>query len=899
MYYRINSRRVSYREFRTGHNPLVAGLNWLVLRLPVHIPGSSDYPAVDDLAPFISRKAGIPPAIVARFEPLHRELAQLGFQGTLFHHVLDPVQHNETYFASFVHRSNVTVARAQYRRAEATAPIREFSHVEFITALKDGVFVVTSNSGGDLSTNGKVRMEYRKRAPLDELWNRHRERLEAPDVRGQMERFADPKALLESVHRYHATAAQALVARKVFVPVSDPAVLVAAAPVAGAQRSATMAPTSGQGHEALLTEIRRLELSPPRSYVSSLVILAASLILFVAAGGAVWSWKLVLMLVPILLFHEAGHYLAMKLFDYQNVQMFFIPFFGAAVSGRHYDVPGWKRIVTSLMGPVPGIFVGIGLGIVGIVQHNDLLLELALTALIINGFNLVPALPFDGGWVLHGLIFCRHAFLDVLFRLFAAGAVIFGSFVGLGLFMRYLGIGMLVQLPMAFRVARITDRLRGKDTIERVTEDGHLPTRTAVAIANELDRDLPKGVDIASKAKLVVKIYENINARAPGVLATMFLTLVYLVSGVAAIVGAGVFVVARNSNVSQLLDDLAQGPQTPLVVGEMKWLPEQVEIESFRTEHCLVLTCSDRETAERIVAELRPTITAETPVLLAGNSVLIAAGGEGAHEKLIAWAERYQAQAPDSFITRPDYRASLTLTCIVDSAAIGERLVAEFRGYNFNNETLRLIPPWQPDLPLTPDQQRARQTVSRILRLGAPQEGEEDGADSKLQELWQRAEEANRKGRQAEWKKYQAEIRDYQIERYRSLLAGLEQLPDNEIDRAILTRYVQTWQERIAQASTTEPADEAASSFGLYAAALDQEVSVWLGDLAERLGQRGEGESDAGTCSTSYAHANGPLVTIYVAPDFPAACLQMILPWLARQGGSDFKYRIGSVGGID
>src|SRR5258706_5980780 len=41
-----------------------------------------------------------------------------------------------------------------------------------------------------------------------------------------------------------------------------------------------------------------------------------------------------LVLVGVLLFHELGHYLGMRAFGYGDVRMFFIPFFGAAVSGK-------------------------------------------------------------------------------------------------------------------------------------------------------------------------------------------------------------------------------------------------------------------------------------------------------------------------------------------------------------------------------------------------------------------------------------------------------------------------------------------------------------------------------------------------------------------------------------
>src|SRR5438067_1346578 len=40
------------------------------------------------------------------------------------------------------------------------------------------------------------------------------------------------------------------------------------------------------------------------------------------------------MIVAVLLFHELGHYAGMRVFGYRDVRMFFVPFLGAAVSGR-------------------------------------------------------------------------------------------------------------------------------------------------------------------------------------------------------------------------------------------------------------------------------------------------------------------------------------------------------------------------------------------------------------------------------------------------------------------------------------------------------------------------------------------------------------------------------------
>src|SRR5439155_4332897 len=125
-----------------------------------------------------------------------------------------------------------------------------------------------------------------------------------------------------------------------------------------------------------------------------------------------------------LVFHELGHYVAMRVFGYRNLRMFFIPFFGAAVSGQHYNIAGWKKAVVALAGPLPGIVLGVPLGVIGAVANESKVIEVAWMLLVLNGFNLLPFLPLDGGWVVHAVLFVRHPVLEVVFRIFAALAML-------------------------------------------------------------------------------------------------------------------------------------------------------------------------------------------------------------------------------------------------------------------------------------------------------------------------------------------------------------------------------------------------------------------------------------------------------------------------------------------
>jgi hypothetical protein len=94
--------------------------------------------------------------------------------------------------------------------------------------------------------------------------------------------------------------------------------------------------------EDVLAELERMQTQKP-GWLGTSAVLVISMILFIGAQWKQQIWDSIFILVPVLFFHELGHYLAMRLFGYRNLRMFFIPFFGAAVTGKHYNIAGWKK----------------------------------------------------------------------------------------------------------------------------------------------------------------------------------------------------------------------------------------------------------------------------------------------------------------------------------------------------------------------------------------------------------------------------------------------------------------------------------------------------------------------------------------------------------------------------
>ena len=167
-------------------------------------------------------------------------------------------------------------------------------------------------------------------------------------------------------------------------------------------------------------------------------------------------------IIGVLLLHEFGHWLPMKLFGYKNVTMFFIPGFGAAVSGKKQHAPAWQDLVVLLGGPLPGLFGGIAVMIAGYFRQDipDFWLNAAGLSVIINAFNLLPFLPLDGGKIVDLLVFRDLPLLRLLFNGFSTLAVSGACFLpGLGI-LRYLAIIMVLGLIREVKIFGIAKEAR-------------------------------------------------------------------------------------------------------------------------------------------------------------------------------------------------------------------------------------------------------------------------------------------------------------------------------------------------------------------------------------------------------------------------------------------------------
>jgi stage IV sporulation protein FB len=126
----------------------------------------------------------------------------------------------------------------------------------------------------------------------------------------------------------------------------------------------------------------------------------------------------------VLIIHEMGHFLFMKIFNYSNVKIFIIPLLGAFTSGKKQKVSQWELSLIILGGPVPGIIIGCILYWLNQDIHHPTLTMLTNSFLVINLLNCLPFYPLDGGRLIETLFFKENHVIRLVFGIISIIALL-------------------------------------------------------------------------------------------------------------------------------------------------------------------------------------------------------------------------------------------------------------------------------------------------------------------------------------------------------------------------------------------------------------------------------------------------------------------------------------------
>jgi stage IV sporulation protein FB len=158
---------------------------------------------------------------------------------------------------------------------------------------------------------------------------------------------------------------------------------------------------------------------------------AFSLVLFVGVFLLLFKDEIdfVLFLILVLFIHEMGHFTFMKLFNYENVRMLFIPLMGAFVQGSKEKYSQTQSFIVVAAGPFPGICIGIITLFLSSIYQLNWLLELSFLFLFLNIINLIPIDPLDGGQLFKLLVHKKRDLFLIIFAFISSLILILVGFL--------------------------------------------------------------------------------------------------------------------------------------------------------------------------------------------------------------------------------------------------------------------------------------------------------------------------------------------------------------------------------------------------------------------------------------------------------------------------------------
>ena len=172
--------------------------------------------------------------------------------------------------------------------------------------------------------------------------------------------------------------------------------------------------------------------------ISAPAVAAAALLYYLAPTD-----KLLAVLLPVI-FHELGHLLALRLLGLR-ISRFRIDLKGLCMEYRGY-AGGLGHALAAAAGPALGLLYALAASLLAS-RYSSAWLELtAGVSLLLSAFNLLPALPLDGGRILYHLsaalfgerVAARVADIVSL----AVGTVL----LGLGAYLMFRGFGLALEL---------------------------------------------------------------------------------------------------------------------------------------------------------------------------------------------------------------------------------------------------------------------------------------------------------------------------------------------------------------------------------------------------------------------------------------------------------------------
>lgn len=306
-----------------------------------------------------------------------------------------------------------------------------------------------------------------------------------------------------------------------------------AAMVESADIDESLTPLAQQVQE----EIEKLK-SAKRSVMRNILTLAVTLVFFViilrimnatdSDGQSSMTPLTIVVLIGALFFHELGHLVAMKIFRYKDVHMFFIPMLGAAVSGSETNPSSTHKAIVSLMGPLPGLVLGLVCWTLDTFYPSRILKDATAMLLILNIFNLLPFHPLDGGRFLDDVLFSRSPKIELWFKVVTTSLLLAVSLLAGWYIIAAFTVMVILSLRPGYATAMLAQTIKEEIPSDKTHKINSIPPKEMNRILTLLRNSVPEQQFTAPfLAPMVNRIWQKVCDRPPSTGAIVGLLFLY------------------------------------------------------------------------------------------------------------------------------------------------------------------------------------------------------------------------------------------------------------------------------------------------------------------------------------------------------------------------------------
>lgn len=279
-----------------------------------------------------------------------------------------------------------------------------------------------------------------------------------------------------------------------------------------------------------------------------------SLGLFIGVFYMFFNWDIssILVLTGVIIIHELGHFLAMRIFKYNDLGIFFVPLVGAFASGSKDTISQKQNIIILLAGPLPGIIIGLILYYYGLREDSAFLLSTSNIFLFINIFNLLPVMPLDGGRLIKSLFFENNEIITKVFTFISIAALGYYSLVSQSYFLLIVPFVLLIQLSSQSEIKKVKQGIK-KLSIHMNKSYAELTDEEYWLIRDEIGTHMktfsrfitPKHYVLTGSEQRVVSLIKTIIQKRPTkdlkVWGKIFITLLWVLTFIAPIIVIAIY----------------------------------------------------------------------------------------------------------------------------------------------------------------------------------------------------------------------------------------------------------------------------------------------------------------------------------------------------------------------